>query len=207
MTHWKIALLLAALPSLAQPQSNAVDRARGVQGVQDAGVGRTTLIIDGAQAAPLPVSADGTVNLNLAADRLEGVAVEGAATSGARTPGGAGQENYVIQRGDTLWDLSGKFLDSPWYWPKLWSYNPQIENPHWIYPGNPLRLSAGGAEAPARIELVASDPIAPKEMDDLTRGTIDRAQMLDDEDTVTVGGPYKIGGMRPRGRRSCATAS
>ena len=123
-------------------------------------------------------------------------------------PGDPGQQNYVIQRGDTLWDLSGKFLDSPWYWPKLWSYNPQIENPHWIYPGNPLRLSAGGAEAPARIELVASDPVAPKEMDDLTRGTIDRAQMLDDEDTVTVGGLVQDRRDAAEGAGGpCATAS
>src|SRR5512137_992705 len=178
MTHWKIALLLAALPSLAQPQSNALDQARGVQGAQDAGAARTTLVIDGAQEAPTPASADGTVNLNAAADRLEGVTVEVAAPSGARTPGGPAQENYVIQRGDTLWDLSGKFLDSPWYWPKLWSYNPQIENPHWIYPGNQLRLSAAGPEGPARaIEVAAAaDAVPPRELEDLTRGNIERAQ-------------------------------
>ncbi len=42
---------------------------------------------------------------------------------------------YTIQRGDTLWDLSDKFFDSPWYWPELWQENEQIPNPHWIYPG------------------------------------------------------------------------
>jgi nucleoid-associated protein YgaU len=175
MTHWKIAILLAALPSLALPQSNALDQARGTQGVQDRGTARTTLIIDGAQDAPIPVSADGTVNLNAAADRVEGATPDAAGTSGPRTAGGQVQENYVIQRGDTLWDLSGKYLDSPWYWPKLWSYNPQIENPHWIYPGNPLRLSPAGAEAPARIDVAsAADAVPPKELDDLTRGNIDR---------------------------------
>jgi len=157
------------------------------------------------------VGPDGTVNLNAAADRMEGVSPDSATSSGARAPGEPGQENYVIQRGDTLWDLSGKFLDSPWYWPKLWSYNPQIENPHWIYPGNPLRLAPAGAEAPARIEMVASDAVPPREIDDLTRGTLDQVQMLDDEDTVTVGGLYKIGGVRPKGpailRNSFVTAS
>jgi hypothetical protein len=212
MTHWKIALLLAALPSLALPQSNALDQARGTQAVQDKGTARATVIIDLAQDAPIPAGADGTVNLNAAADRLEGVTPDAAGTSGASTPGGQVQESYVIQRGDTLWDLSGKFLDSPWYWPKLWAFNPQIENPHWIYPGNPLRLSPAGAEAPARIDVAsAADPVAPKELDDLTRGNIDRAQMIDDEDTVTVGGPYKIGGMRPKGpavqRNSFVTAN
>ncbi len=47
---------------------------------------------------------------------------------------------YTIQRGDTLWDLSDKFFDSPWYWPELWHENEQIPNPHWIYPGERIRL-------------------------------------------------------------------
>jgi len=211
MTHWKIALVLAALPSIAWSQSNTLDRARGVQGVQDAGVARTTGIIDGAQSAPQPAASAGTVDLNAAANRLEGVSVEAASPSAARTPGELASDSYVIQRGDTLWDLSGKYLDSPWYWPKLWSYNPQIENPHWIYPGNPLRLAPAGAEAPARIEMVASDATPPKEVDDLSRGTLDGARMLDEEDSVTVGGLYKIGGKRPIGpavlRNSFVTAS
>ncbi len=207
MTHWKIALVVAALPSMAWSQSNTLDRARGVQAVQDAGVTRTTEIIDGAQAAPMPENAAGTVDLNAAANRLEGVAVDATPPAGAGRPDDPASDSYVIQRGDTLWDLSGKYLDSPWYWPKLWSYNPQIENPHWIYPGNPLRLAPAGAEAPARIEMVASDAVPPREVDDLSRGTLDRAEMLDDEDAVTVGGLYKIGGSGPGGRPSCATAS
>ena len=47
---------------------------------------------------------------------------------------------YTIQRGDTLWDLSDKFFDSPWFWPELWHENDQIPNPHWIYPGERIRL-------------------------------------------------------------------
>lgn len=47
---------------------------------------------------------------------------------------------YVIQEGDTLWDLSRRFSDSPWQWPDLWSKNKQIANPHWIYPGQKIRL-------------------------------------------------------------------
>ncbi|HUJ28400.1 MAG TPA: LysM peptidoglycan-binding domain-containing protein [Myxococcales bacterium] len=63
-------------------------------------------------------------------------------------------EEYVIQRGDTLWDLSQKFLNNPWYWPKIWSNNPYIENPHWIYPGNKLKIvpGEGGAQAPAQVQ-------------------------------------------------------
>jgi hypothetical protein len=49
---------------------------------------------------------------------------------------------YTIKKGDTLWDISAKFLKDPFLWPKLWQKNPYITNPHWIYPGNPVRLSA-----------------------------------------------------------------
>ena len=47
---------------------------------------------------------------------------------------------YIIKRGDTLWDLSGRFLNDPFLWPKLWQSNQYITNPHWIYPGNPIRF-------------------------------------------------------------------
>jgi hypothetical protein len=48
--------------------------------------------------------------------------------------------SYVVKKGDTLWDISGVFLQQPWLWPKLWRINPDIENPHLIYPGDKLSL-------------------------------------------------------------------
>lgn len=47
---------------------------------------------------------------------------------------------YMVIKGDTLWDISELYLDDPWLWPRLWQINPDIENPHLIYPGDKLTL-------------------------------------------------------------------
>jgi hypothetical protein len=54
---------------------------------------------------------------------------------------GASPETHLVRPGDTLWELSRNYYGQPWRWPELWSYNPEITNPHWIYPLDHVRLS------------------------------------------------------------------
>jgi hypothetical protein len=65
----------------------------------------------------------------------------------AEVHGGPVPELHVVRKGDTLWDICWYYFNDPWQWPKIWSYNPQISNPHWIYPGDLVRLLPRGVFA------------------------------------------------------------
>ena len=65
----------------------------------------------------------------------------------------AGHPNtYVVRRGDTLWDISARFLKQPWLWPEVWQANPQIRNPHLIYPGDVINLAYLNGEPHLELE-------------------------------------------------------
>lgn len=66
-------------------------------------------------------------------------------------------KTHVVVKGDTLWDISGKFLSDPFKWPELWKRNAGIKNPHLIYPGDVVRLTENG------FEIVPAKAIEPQE--------------------------------------------
>ncbi len=53
-------------------------------------------------------------------------------------------DTHTVKKGDTLWELSDQYYRNPYKWPEVWSYNPQIQNPHWIYPGDQVRMRPRG---------------------------------------------------------------
>lgn len=145
-----------------------------------------------------------SVDLGRAAAQLEGDPVA-AAPAPAAAPRSSLDDAYTVKAGDTLWDLSGRFLNNPWYWPKVWSYNPEITNPHFIYPGNVLRFYPSTEQAPGRVEPVdvakaaEEDLEAPRELEDLSRADMKKPQDIGEGDEVAVVGPYKIGYVPPKG--------
>jgi LysM domain-containing protein len=140
---------------------------------------------------------------------LEGSATATDAGRGAVPP----PDTYTIRPGDTLWDLSGRFLNNPWYWPKIWSYNPEITNPHWIYPGNVLKFYPAAEEGPARVEAVPA-PVATteapaaeeeegeavRELEDLSKANLKERATPQEREAVVVAGPYKIAYVPPKSK-------
>ncbi|HEY9034131.1 MAG TPA: LysM domain-containing protein [Pseudomonadales bacterium] len=74
-------------------------------------------------------------------------------------------QSYTVKKGDTLWDISNLFLSDPWLWPDIWYLNPQIDNPHLIYPGDELSLVQVGDEQ--KVTVVERAPVKVKASDDM----------------------------------------
>jgi hypothetical protein len=97
----------------------------------------------------------------LAPGGVIGVDVPGAAEIPDQTrPTTSGlPELHVVQKGDTLWSLCSKYFGDPWRWPRLWAQNPIITNPHWIFPGDVIKLGEGSGSA--SVAPLGSPPPGP----------------------------------------------
>ena len=69
-------------------------------------------------------------------------------------------DEYIVREGDTLWDIAGRFLTKPWQWPAIWQANPQVENPHLIFPGD--RLSLIYVDGQPRLVLDGARRLSPE---------------------------------------------
>jgi hypothetical protein len=82
-------------------------------------------------------------------------------------------KTYTVKKGDTLWDISSTFLRDPWLWPEIWHVNPQVQNPHLIYPGDTLALAYGADGRPElHLERGAASRMSPRVRTEPLEGAI-----------------------------------
>jgi hypothetical protein len=81
-------------------------------------------------------------------------------------------DRYVVMRGDTLWDISARFLEDPWKWPEIWHINPEIANPHLIYPGDIIRLEFLDGKPVLRLERPAGTDLRTVKLSPTARTTV-----------------------------------
>ena len=92
---------------------------------------------------------------------------------------GQAPEFYIVEPGDTLFDICSQLIDDGNYWPRLWSLNPEIKNPHFIYPGMKLAFYAGDFQSPPYLDVVEEDDVVP-----LDKGAMTEAQLIAQGDEI-----------------------
>lgn len=122
-------------------------------------------------------------------------------------------DEYVVEKGDTLWDISNTFLNSPWLWPEIWHVNQQIENPHLIYPGDviylvyvdgkprltmdrPVKLAPGVTELSPSVRVLPEDEAISTIPLDRINAFLSRSRIVTDEELEAA--PYMLAGPEKR---------
>ena len=118
-------------------------------------------------------------------------------------------DRYVVVKGDTLWDISARFLRDPWLWPEVWQVNPQIANPHLIYPGDIIALELRDGKPVLRLQrgrkvVKLSPHMREQPLDqaisiidpDAIRHFLNQARVVTQEELKLA--PYVLGGVNKR---------
>ena len=114
-------------------------------------------------------------------------------------------ETYVVQAGDTLWDIAAKFLRDPWNWPEIWQINPQVENPHLIFPGDTLTLVYNDNGRPA-VTVTERGPVVTRRRrrPPLAARSRAAARERDPRDSVRAGSGVPVALRRARQKKELA---
>ncbi len=126
---------------------------------------------DAAAAAPTPVTANATTaqaqgappEMTATEAAISAAPASGSATVTRDMVNPSAPMHYTVKRGDTLWGIASMYLKDPWLWPEVWVINPQIPNPHLIYPGDQLALAYGADGHPSvRVEQAGEVRLDPR---------------------------------------------
>lgn len=99
--------------------------------------------------------------------------------------GGTNANVHLVRKGDTLWDICDSYFQNPYQWPRIWSYNPQIQNPHWIYPGDRVNLRVGeGTALAARSATLGTNTTATTSLVERSRKVAGNTIFLREEGYV-----------------------
>ncbi len=120
----------------------------GCQTVSEPSAPRAAPATTTVSSRPATAVEQNAVEAALARDAAQPVASRPAAPPPAPVVNANAPQTYVVKRGDTLWDISAMFLRDPWLWPEIWHVNPEVQNPHLIYPGDTLKLVYGSDGTP-----------------------------------------------------------
>lgn len=122
-------------------------------------------------------------------------------------------DEYVVKKGDTLWDISNRFLQTPWLWPEIWHVNQQIANPHLIYPGDvialvyidgeprltvdrPVKLAPGDTKLSPSVRVLPQDEAISTIPLDRINSFLSRSRIVTEEELNAA--PYMVAGPEKR---------